>query len=249
MNQIIHIISSCLLALLLVSCEKEDIMRYDCNRSAIEFDGKSYAYSFKKTSRTVDTVSIPFNIVGYPEDRERRAEFVIIPDSTTASAEYYSIVDAIVKPNQYKGTLRVRVENKVGDQFGNVRIYFQIANGGDFIPGLDLNKNYFLYLSNNLVRPITWPANKTVEKLYLGTYSTAYYQFIIEVTGETEFPFLTAVPGYNNGKTWNTAEANAILDKITQELVDRNKRVGKKLEHDDGPAKGLEVVVGKYYQF
>lgn len=247
MNRILYIPSFFILFLSLISCDKEDVMRYDRNRPAIEFNGKSYTYSFKKTSMEMDTVLIPFNIVGYPEDRERVADFLIIADSTTAKD--YKIIDAVVKPGEYSGNLRVCVENKVGDGFIDVRVYFEIAHGKDFIPGLDINKSYSLYLTNKLVRPISWEADKWMEKNFLGTYSTAYYQFIIDVTGETEFPYPNAIPGYNNGQVWNSAERTAFLNKLTQELADRNKRVGSKLLHDDGRAKDLEVIVGKYYQF
>lgn len=236
-----------LISLITISCDKEGIMKYDRERAAIEFNGSSYAYSFKKTSKAVDTVNIPFNLVGYPEDWERHAGFTIIKDSTTATPNDYQVIDAVMEAGAYHGKLKVRVENKTGDNFKDVRVYFEIAHSKDFIPGLDEKKNYFLYLTNKLVRPVRWEENGWKERYFLGTYSTAYYQFIIEVSGETEFPYPWAVPGYNDDKQWNPAEKDAFLSKIKNELKIRNQREGSPLLHDDGPAKGKEVVVGKYY--
>ena len=247
-RKLLYILYISFVSVLSVSCDKEGVMRYDRDRAAIEFNGSSYAYSFKKTSLAVDTVNIPFNIVGYPEAWKRYADFTIIADSTTATGEHYRIVDAIVEPGAYNGNLRVRVENKGGDQFKDVRVYFGIAHGKDFIPGLDEKKYYFLYLTNKLVRPVRWELNGWKEMYFLGTYSTAYYQFIMEATGETEFPYPWAVPGYNNGEQWSSAQKDAFLNKLRGELKLRNQRVGSLLLHDDGPAKGKEVVIGKYYQ-
>lgn len=233
------------LLLLFTSCDKEDIQRYDRGRAAIEFDGSSSAYSFKKTSRSVDTVSIPFSITGYPEERIRHAEFVVVADSTTATENEYKVIDAVVASGAYNGQLRVRVENHSGDDFEEVRVYFQIASNEDFIPGVSERNHYVLTLTNELVRPDSWDA--WTERYSLGTYSTAYYQFIIEASGMTEFPIHIPVPGINDGQTWDTGQKTAFLDKLKEELKARNKHEGKPLLHDDGTAKGQEVVVGKYY--
>lgn len=241
-----YILGCALLSCFWVACDKEDIMRYDRERAAIEFGRSSYAYSFKQTSRMVDTVEISFDLVGYPENWERNAEFVIIADSTTATSQEFRILDAIVKPGEYTGNLRIEVKNEVGDDFQDVRIYFEVAQGKDFIPGIATRKNCFLYLTNNLVRPGSW--DNWIERYRLGNYSTAYYQFIIEVTGETEFPIRSVIPGYNKDEKWSAAYTEAFLANLKKELKARNEREKEVLLHDDGVAEGKEVVVGKYYQ-
>lgn len=245
-RKLFYILSCTLFSFLWTACDKEDVMRYNRNRAAIEFKGNSYAYSFKQSSQTIDTVNIPFDLVGYPEDWERNAEFSVIADSTTATSKEYRILDAVLEPGEYTGNLRVEVKNEVGDDFQDVRIYFEIAQGKDFIPGVDTKKNCFLYLTNELVRPASW--DSWIERYRLGNYSTAYYQFIIEVTGETEFPIRSAIPGYNNDEMWSTAYTEAFIANLKQELKARNEREQTPLLHDDGTAKGKEVVIGKYYQ-
>ena len=122
-----YIIGCTLLSLFWMACDKEDIKRYDRERAAIEFNGNSYTYSFKKTSQKIDTIDIPFDLVGYPENWERNAEFIIIADSTTATSNEYRILDAVLKPGEYSGNLRIEVKNEVGDDFQDARIYFEIA--------------------------------------------------------------------------------------------------------------------------
>ena len=51
----------CLMLAIFASCNKEDIMRYDRSRAAIEFDEDEVYYSFKTSFKQVDTVEIPFS--------------------------------------------------------------------------------------------------------------------------------------------------------------------------------------------
>lgn len=235
------------IVLCLLSCEKEGISRYNPERAGIEFDGKEFTYSFKKTGKTVDTLEIPFNIEGPVFEADRTANIIVIPDSTTATAEHYQLLGAIVPAHSFEGKLQIRIENKSGDNFSDVDIYLQTADNDNFVAGVEEYKNYRITITNRLVRPYQWDLNSWKEKYFLGSYSTAYYEFIIEVTGETEFPYPWAVPGYNNDQVWSGGEKDAFLAKLKEELRKRNQRTGKPLLHDDGPCKGLEVVIGKYY--
>ena len=229
----------------LSSCEKEGIQVYDSGRAAIEFSGKSSAYSFKTTGRTVDTVAITFNVEGRAVDYERTANFIVVADSTTATENEYKILSAIVAPQEYKGTLKIEVRNTAGENFQEVRLYLQTGNNADFIPGVLAQQYYVFTMTNKLVRPSGW--DSWLERYYWGNYSTAYYEFIIEATGETNFPWPDAIPGYNGGKAWSNGEKDAFLELLKYKLKKRNEDEGSPLLHDDGIAKGKGVVVGKYY--
>lgn len=231
----------------LLACEQDGIVRYNPERAGIEFDGKEYTYSFRKTGKTVDTLSIPFRIEGPTVPVGREAHIVVIADSTTATSDHYRLLKAEVPADSFIGHLQIRVENKEGAGFKDVTIYLQTADNEQFVAGVEEYKNYRVTVTNRLVRPYQWDLNSWKEKYFLGSYSTAYYEFIIEVTGETEFPYPWAVPGYNNDQVWGGGEKDAFLAKLKDELNKRNKRVGSPLLHDDGPCKGLEVIVGKYY--
>lgn len=230
---------------MLLSCEKEGIKVYDPERAAIEFTGRSGAYSFKTTGRTVDSVEILFQVEGRSVDRERTANFVVVADSTTATGNEYKILSATVAPQAYQGILKIEVRNTVGNDFEEVRLYLQTGSNEEFIPGVLAQQFYVFTITNKLVRPSGWTT--WLERYYWGNYSTAYYEFIIGATGETNFPWPNAIPDYNDGKVWTNGEKDAFMELLKYKLKKRNEEVGSPLLHDDGTAKGKEVVVGKYY--
>ena len=229
----------------LISCEKEGIKVYDPERAAIEFSGKSSAYSFKTTARTMDTVVIPFQVEGQAVEYERTANFIVVADSTTATAAEYKILGATVAPREYSGKLKIEVRNSVGENFKEVGIYLQTGSNEHFIPGVLARQFYEFTITNELIRPSGWTS--WLERYYWGNYSTAYYEFIIGATGETNFPWPNAIPGYNDGKAWTNGEKNAFMELLKYKLKKRNEQAGSPLLHDDGAAKGKEVVIGKYY--
>lgn len=234
------------LVLLLAGCKEENIGQYDPQNAMIEFRSSRTNYSFRAVAgETEQTVEIPFNIVGYPAAVERSAEFTIVADSTTAAANQYEIVSATVPAESFTGTLRIKVRNDKGGDFEDVRVYLRTASGGDFAAGPVQYRDHALYLTNKLLRPSKWTEGYLSQYL-LGRYSTAYYAFIIEVTGETNFPVLSAQPGYNNGQVWTTGYTSAFMNNLKEALREYNRTHETPLTHDDGPAKGYPVVVGKY---
>ena len=236
-----------LIAVLLasISCKKEEIKVYAPEQAAIEFERKAGEYSFRVSGKLRDTIEIPFRVEGYAVDYERKVDFIVVADSTTATDKEYKILGAVVEPGKDEGVLRLEVRNDVGDDFKNVRIYFQVNANDDFKKGVYELQFYTLGITNEFIRPSGWTA--WLERYYLGNYSTAYYKFIVEATGETNFPWPRPIPGYNNGKAWSNGGKNAFLALLKDKLKERNKKAGTPLLHDDGLAKGKEVVVGKYY--
>ena len=251
MKKILYVLSTTALALLLAGCEQQDILRYDPERAAIEFANTESTFSFRMQEATEVVVSIPLNIVGYPSSVERRATFTVLADSTTASPNQYEILDAIVPADSYQGTLRILVRNNQGDDFEDVKIWLLAAAGADFIPGTVSNNYYILKLTNRLVKPTWW--STAVAASYLGSYSAAYYTFIIETTGEMVYPMAAAitVDGVRYER-WSAGYTNSFILLLRDALKERNNRVGSPLLHGeeddvDAAARGKEVVVGLRY--
>ncbi|GAF03540.1 DUF4843 domain-containing protein [Saccharicrinis fermentans] len=239
--------------MLIAACEKISTQMYEEERAMVNFSGTLTQHSFAKTGNESDTVNIPFYINGMDVDYVRTVAFEVVQDSTTAiegDGADYTIVSSEVLPNEFTGYLKVKV-NKPDD---DVRVYFRVRDNDYFTVGVATETDHDLLLTNNLTPPIDWNLltgrGLWKTKYYLGTYSTAYYQFIIDVTGETEIPYPWAVPGYNNNEKWSSAESAAFKTKITAELRKYNESIAPDvLLHDDGPAVGLPVIVGTYYQF
>lgn len=242
-----------LFAILLISaCEEISTEMYDTERATVNFTGGITQHSFAKTGNESDVVSIPFYINGLDVDYIRTVNFEVVQDSTTAAegdGADYSIISSDVLPNEFSGFLKVKVNKPVDDK----RVYFRIVDGEDFSVGVATETDHDLILTNRLTPPVDWNMEtgrgRWKTKYYLGTYSTAYYQFIIDHTGETEIPYPWAVPGYNNDEKWQSAEGTAFKAKLISLLRQYNESIAPEvLLHDDGPAVGLPVVVGLYYQ-
>ncbi len=235
------------LIFLLAGCKEENIGQYDPQESMIEFRSGRSEFSFRFSDGLPEqVVEIPLNIVGYPAAVERRATFAIVADSTTAAAGQYEIMDAIVPAESFTGTLRVKVINDRGADFEDVRVYLRAVSGDDFGTGPVQYRDHALYLTNKLVRPSKWTETGFISTQLLGRYSTAYYAFIIETTGETNFPILSAEPGYNNGQVWTVGYTSSLINNIKEALREYNRTHETPLTHDDGAAAGYPVVVGKY---
>lgn len=244
----IYLIASLFIACLIISCNTEEIQIYDAERATVNFATSLTQYSFSKSQASIDTVDIPIFINGVSVDRDRSADFEIIADSTTASSSEYEIISTFIKAGENEGSLTVKVIRPEGDDFDDKRVYFRIADGDDFKKGIEIYKDSELILTNKLTPPERWTPTGWKSRYFVGNYSTAYYKFIIQATGETELPYPWAVEGYNNGEIWNSAQKNAFLVKLTSELKKYNESIAPDvLLHDDGLAAGLPVVVGKYY--
>lgn len=236
-------------ALTAAGCRKDEIKGFDKSAAMTEFAYANSDFSFFRVGDTPlaeSIVGIPFNIVGWPTAHERNAIFIAVPDSTTLTG--FEILDAKVPADSWTGTLRVKVKNNLGTEpvtgDDRPRLYLRAVAGGDFQSGPVNMRDHALKVSNTLQRPAEW-TNQFTQYRGLGEYSTAYYSFIIETTGETHFPIALPVAGYNNGEVWSPGYTSALITNLKTKLEERNQRVGSPLLHDDGPGKGQPVVVGK----
>jgi hypothetical protein len=240
------IIASAAMLILVAGCEQEDILRYDPSRAATAFRNTSSVHTFALNRGLPDMmVEIPFNIEGYTAPYERTAVFGVQADNTTATNVHYEILDATVPADSWTGTLRVKLFNHPSLNDGDVVVTLQTADGGDFVAGTANYESHALTISNRLQRPVEWTV--WVARNRLGTYSTAYYAFIIEATGYERFAINTTIPGIYD-TPWTSGFVADFLILITKKLNERNDEAGSMLLHDDGPAEGLPVIVGRHYE-
>lgn len=246
-NSIIYIYALFLVSFLFISCEEEKTMMYDVDRAAINFVGKKGQYSFLVSGVLKDTVGIKIKINGLAKDFDRQADFEVVQDSTTVEESEYRILYSSVEANSLEGELFIELTRPNGETFDDRRLYLRASNSDDFIVGIEDYKDYQLLITNKLTPPINWTPKGWISRYFLGNYSTAYYQFIIDVTGETQIP-VWPIEGYNDGKEWNSAEIDAFEEILKFELKKYNASIApNKLLHDDGLAKGSPVVIGKFY--
>jgi len=255
MKQITYLSVLAILVSIFAGCRQNDVLRYDKQRAAIEFPRigaqNSSTFSFRMQEAQEVVVNIPIRIVGYPSPQERSAKFTVLLDSTTALSGQYEILDAIVPANSYEGTLRVRVTNDKGADFEDSRIWILAADGEEFLAGNVERNFYVLRLTNRLPRPTWWIAALQTS---LGSYSPAYYTFIMETTGITVYPMIQniTVDGVLH-PMWSPGQNTTFILQLREALRERNERVGSPLMHDDAEgvdlvARGQEVIVGFRYR-
>ncbi len=238
-----------LVAMVFTSCEEQEIMKYDKDRAAINFTKSKVYYSFLKTGEQTDIYDISFTINGLTAAHDRSAQFEIVADSTTATVADYEIISAIVPTDSVAGILKIKVIRPSTPQFDDRRVYFRTQTNDVFIPGLEAFSDCELIITNTLIHPLHWYPKSWKSKYFLGSYSTAYYAFLIEATGHTAFPYPWKVPGYNNDEEWSYAKGKAFKAIAAKKLREYNLSIAPDvLLHDDGLAAGKPVIIGKYYQ-
>lgn len=246
-NIIIKIYFIGLILLSLSSCEDTGSLRYDANRAAINFYKFYSEYSYTKSMKNIDTIDIAFTINGLAKDYIRHADFEVLADSTTADDTEFTLLSAIVPADSLGGILEIEVIRPDNDTLPPRRIWIITKDGDDFITGVRSKQAHSLSLTNGIVYPDGWYPGSYMSRRYLGNYSTAYYKFIIEATGETAFPYPRAIPGYNGGKRWDYMFMPQFVNRIKDKLKAYNASIAPDvLTHDDGYAEGDPVVVGSY---
>lgn len=223
---------------LLMGCQESETFQYE-NRPMINFVTLSDNYSFiTESNLTEKSLFIDLYISGFASLKsDRMVKVEVVADSTTATA--YEIKPIVIQKGAYSGKIEVVVQNTTELKTNEVTLYLRLVDSDDFLRGNKETDHFKLSWSNRLTPPANWNSLKS----YFGDYSTSYYQFIIDKTGRTEFPYKhpdqTLTPmSLNEVKSW----AVVIRDEVDKyNALPENK--DKPLTHDDGNSKGQPVVV------
>lgn len=190
------------LFLLLAACEENDRLPFSVAPSVyfneqvqgagVVVDIKQRGFSFAGQASTVvqDTVWIVSKVIGYKADTDRRFKAVVVGDSSAAPVRndttYYRVLDGIIPAGAVDGALPVVFYRTRWIQDTTLQVTVQIvdAEGYELKAGTPGNLVFTVYWSDRLVKPANWDASLA---FFFGPYSTAKYQFIIDVLGIAEF--------------------------------------------------------------
>lgn len=234
-KNIIYLGIVALLSCCLWGCDEEKTLQY-VNNPAINFAGGTGIFSFIATPDLADTVlTVDLNIMGLAADVDRQVNVEVLKDSTTA-IDYEVLTPTIIEKGKYTGQVKVRVKNTPLLEEKEVRLWLVLKESDDFIVGVSGMNYAVLKWSNRLIQPANW----RWLRYYFGTYSTRFYEFIIEVTGRTEFP-------YNHPDTslepMGVDEVRAWAGMVREALDEYNATHDDVMRHDDGDAKGEPIVI------
>lgn len=241
---IIITLSTCIL-----SCDEEDLLTFDKELGLVDFESRVRAFSFMDSGQAIDTLSIKFLVHGLVSEIDREAKFTVVGDSTTINNSNFKIISSTVKANEDFGFVMIKLTkpDDIGDS--DLRLYLRVVDNDNFKVGLETNIDCDITISNKLLPPSYWTPTGWITRYFLGSYSTAYYKFIIEETGYKDFPYPWVVPGVNNDEKWTYPQKKSFMVLLKSKVDAYNESISPDVfVHDDGLAKGLPVIPGKYYK-
>ena len=118
-------------ALLAGSCSQDELMPYAAEDSAVYFPVNNQTYSFIDTPEPESAdVDIRISIIGPVTDYDRPVAVEVNEETTTATADQYTLLGGVVKAGAMTGTVTVRINNDK-----------QALAQGDLVLGLRLLEN------------------------------------------------------------------------------------------------------------
>lgn len=230
---------ACLCICGLAGCEHSDIMMYE-ELPGVYFNGASWTYSFLDKPGTVtDTIKLPILITGSAVDYDRKVTAEAVADSnTTIREDLYELLEGTVRKGEFEGILPVVVKYIPEYDTSVVTLKLKLIASADFnVTTLGVSTNQ-VKVTGKVIQPANW----SWLKYYFGTpYSTAWWKFIIEVTGRSSLPYY---PSHPDKETWNMTvnELKAYQEQVRMALAKYNADPSHpKLTHDDGQWKGQLV--------
>ncbi len=251
------------LAVGLSGCERDEIDTFDLTRQMVLFRTTSSAMTFSGVDDGGKVVvEIPFRVAGDVADAARQAAFVQTGDTVATisndtvralSADKWRVLEAVVPAGAFVGVLRIEITKPwAANDTLREDLFLRLltTDGGAFYAGPE-NRQHTLTVSNKVQEPRTWGAMLAPQNTRsIGLFSPAYYAWIIEATGLTEFPVTEAIEGVNlddDGvpQIWTSAQRMDFISNLKYLLYLRNEEAGSPLLHDEGDGKGQPVVVGQ----
>ncbi len=179
MNKIKSLVAV-VIALMAVSCEETEYMKFDTSHNGTYFTKDSMTYSFGVTPIDVKShiVQIPVEIMGtvsHTDSREVAFELVRYSDltnDTVAAVEnkHFRISKAVVLPDSIRGYIEVEIfrdalEGSNAEGFKHYRLGLNLVKNDNFQPTLTKAQNFLILTFDNAVERPEW-YNAKGEKIF-----------------------------------------------------------------------------------
>ena len=170
---------------LMPSCRKEDIITYDPDNSAVNFQATSFQFSLKGLVDPTKTVSVPFNLVGPAVDYDREVTVKVVDgDNTTAKPGVdYTLPDKVyVKAGELSGSIDL-VLNAFKEGTTNLSLCLAIEPNQWFREGFQTYSKTIVSWSEEYVRPKT-PVFRYWYYFFCNGYSQNLHKLIVQEFGD-----------------------------------------------------------------
>ena len=151
----------------------------------------SLVYSFRlngKEQQEAD-LNLIINLTGEASSVDRSFKLEVVENETNVSSNCYEIGTTVLPAGAIKVKVPVKVKRNITDvdlKHENARLTLRAVNSDELQIGITERNKYTLVWCDYLIQPETW--NRTIRN-YIGPFSQARYQFIIDFTGLTEFEY------------------------------------------------------------
>jgi len=225
----------------LAGCEQQELPFAE-TAPGIYFDGGQWSFTFRDVpGKNQDTIKIPMLISGDSTayDREILAE-VVQDTNTTSPADLYKVLPGKVERGKFSGMLPVVVIKPESGILNDTifQIELRLVPSEDFTDLRMGRRTYIISFTNKIIRPANWQWLS----YYFGTYSTNWWEKIMEWTGKSSLPYY---PNHPDQETWNMplGEVQAYQSMVRLKLQEYNRSDQGPLIHRDGDKKGQLVVM------
>lgn len=163
--------------------EKPKVYIYKRSNDQVK-DSTTYSFAIRAASIVQDTVFVPLRIMGDASPQDRTVNYQVMSKST-ADADSYHLLPAIIKANQFTGYIPVVVKKTAALKTKEGKLWLSLVTSDSFEPGVADQLSYLIKINDFLSRPPSW------SDIYLGKYSRVKFELLIKETGYTDFTDVT----------------------------------------------------------
>lgn len=222
---------------LLVSCQKEEIMVYR-QEAGLLWAQASGGYSFfDDPGQNTHIYQIRVVTTGDSAAYDRHFSCAVVENDTnyknTAKMEQYKLLEGTILAGKFEGYIPIEIIYTPDMDDSSFVLNLKLLPNVEFPLGAFDNRYFVLSMTNKLVKPENWSSLI----YYLGEpFSTDWYNFILDVIGMRYIPYPIAKEG---DKPWEYNEMLANVGKIKSELLKYNlAHPDDPLRHNDGENAG-----------
>ena len=237
--------------LLLTSCSKEGIDRFDSDYKALNIwfgtanvvaEKLTYNYSY---SIGENSVTFYARITGVPVDYDRTFTLEAFDGDLEKAKGSYRVEGYVIPAGSTTAQFKIYFDtSKLSDKdlFSQEEghLYFRVAENSEFKTGADGLNELCVVLRNYLSKPDDWDTTDSYlfkpYKTYFGEYSKVKYSFMIEQTGLVDFRISSTASKSHDEETnyISTAYATYLKQVLQLALADYNSSHTTKLTDENG---------------
>lgn len=243
---------ACMLCLIIVtSCQKEDIMKFDSEMAGLNIwvgtsAGSIYEETTYNYSYAIEEGSVTFyaRVYGVPAEHDRTFTLEPFGENIEQIVPTIRVEEYVMPAGEVSGEYKVYFNSKnlaSEDLFSESdgKVSFRMVDNEHFETGTENMQSFTVVLRNRIAKPDNWDsANYPSVALskYFGTYSRVKYQFMIEHLGLRDFIIShsasTSIDETTN--TVSTAYAVFLQQLMQQKLAEYNETHEKPLTDENG---------------